>query len=366
MRVKPTYLLFITLILFGCGFTVWKIINRPQPIRSVSVAAIRAQNGIPVSLYEINDSAWEYWLPLYGAVNAPRLSQVSANHQEYLIDIQVEVGDTVKQGQVLALLDNKTSLEKVEAARARNRELEARHNRLESLQRAGGSSAQELETAFTLLRDSQANLKQLTTDLSRMKILSPISGIIIKRDAETGQLSSPSKPLFEVADMSHIEITLDVAPNVSSLIKPGMPAKVKTEEGWANASVRRINPVANSATGLYNCVLTVNDPAMYSFKLGSMVESLVLIEKETSALSVPYETIREVSGRPVVYVASGDAAIERPIKRGRITDMKVRILDGLSAGEKLVQKGVDRAYDGAKIWIQNQDAVSADIADRNK
>jgi RND family efflux transporter MFP subunit len=278
----------------------------------------------------------------------------------------VEVGDTVKQGQTLALLDNKTSLEKVEAARAKNRELEARYNRLDSLKKAGGSSAQELETAFTLLRDSQANLKQLTTELSRMKILSPISGIIIKRDAEIGQLNNPSRPLFEVADMSHIEITLDVAPNVSSLIKPGMQAKVKTDEGWANATVRRINPVADSATGLYNCVLTVDDPALFSFKLGSTAESLVLIENETSAISVPYEMVREVNGRTVVYVASDDVAVERQVERGRTANMRASILSGLSAGEKLVQKGVDRAYDSAKLWVQIQDSVSEDIANGNK
>ena len=359
LKIKPTYLLFFALIIFGCGFTAWKILNRPEPIRSVSVAAIRARNGIPVTLHEIDTAPWEYWLPLYGTVNAPRLSQVSASQQEYLTDISAEVGDTVKQGQVLALLDNKTSLERVEAAKTRNQELEARHSRLESLQRAGGTSAQELETAFTLLRDSQANLQQLTTDLSRMRVLAPISGVVIRRDAETGQLTNPSRPLFEVADMSHVEITLDVAPRVSSLIRPGMSAKVKTDNGWADASVRRINPVANAATGLYNCILIVNDPAKYSFKLGSMVESLILIENETDAIYVPYEVIREVSGRTVVYVASDDIAVERQIRRGRITDMKVRILDGLSAGEKLVQRGVDRAYNGARIWVQQP----ADISD---
>ena len=359
MNIKPTSLFFILLVIIGCGFTAWKIVNRPEPIRSVSVAAIRAQNGIPVTLHEIKASAWEYWLPLYGTATAPRLSQISANQQEYLIDIQVEVGDAVKQGQVLATLDNKTSLEKVEAARARNKELEARYNRLESLKKAGGSSAQESETAFTLLKDSQANLRLLTTELSRLKILSPISGVIVKRDAETGQLNTPSKPLFEVADMSHIEVTLDVAPNVSSLIKPGMRAKVKTDESWADATVRRINPAANSATGLYNCVLTIIDPDLYSFKLGGMVESLILIENETNVISVPYEMIREVSGRTVAYIASGDYAIERPIIRGRITDMRVRILDGLSVGERIIQKGVDRAYDGAKIWAQ-EDVVSTD------
>ena len=360
MKVKPTYLLFISLILFGCGFTAWKILNRPEPIRSVSITEIRRQNGIPVSLHEINPSAWEYWLPLYGTVNAPRLSQISANQQEYLIDIQVEVGDSVKQGQTLALLDNKTSLERVEAARARNRELEARYTRLESLHKAGGSSASESEAAFTLLKDSQANLRLLTTELSRLKVISPIDGVVIKRDAETGQLNNPSRPLFEVADMSHIEVELDVAPNVSSVIKPGMLARVMTDEGWADASVRRINPVANPANGLYNCVIIVNDPTQHSFKLGSTVESHILIENETNVVSVPYEVIREVNARTVVYVASGDIAVERPIKRGRITDLRVRILEGLSAGEKLVHSGVDRAYDGAKIWVP-QDTTSVDI-----
>ena len=166
--------------------------------------------------------------------------------------------------------------------------------------------------------------------------------------------------------MSLIEVTLDVAPNVSSLIKPGMTAKVQTEEGWANASVKRINPVADSATGLYNCILTVDDPTLYSFKLGSIVESLVLIEKETNVISVPYEIIREVNERSVVYVTSGDTVIERPIKRGRITGMRVRILGGLSAGEKLVEKGVDRAYDGAKIWVQTRNELSMDISAGNK
>jgi len=361
LKIKPTYVLIIALILFGCGYTAWNIVNRPAPIRSVSVAAIRAQNGIPVTLHEIAASDWDYWLPLYGTATAPRLSQISANQQEYLIDIQAEVGDTVKQGQVLALLDNKTSLEKVEAARARNKELEARYNRLESLKKAGGSSAQESETAFTLLKDSQANLRLLTTELSRLKVLSPISGIVVKRDAETGQLNTPSKPLFEVADMSHIEVTLDVAPNISSLIKPGMQAKVKVDESWADASVRRINPVANSATGLYSCVLTVIDPESYLFKLGGMVESVVLIESEPTAISIPYEMVREINGIPVVYVASGDVAVERQVKRGRITDMKVRILDGLSVGERIIEKGVDRAYDGAKIWAQGN-TTSTDIA----
>lgn len=355
MKIKFSYIVFFLLFLGGCGYTAWKIIYKPQPTRSVSIAAIRAEKGIPVTVRKVEPSSWEYWSPLYGTVQAPRLSQVSAVQQEYIIDVKAEVGDIVKEGQVLAALDDKNQLEKVAAARVRNQELEARYNRLTSVRQAGGTSSQETETAFTLFRDSQANLQSLTSDLSRMKIVSPISGVVVKRDAEVGQLSSPSKPLFEIADMSVIEVTLDVAPNVSSLIKAGFPAQVLTDFGWVPAVVRRINPLASASTGLYNCVLSVENPRPEMFKLGSTVECKVLIESESSVFALPYEIVREVSGKSVVYVVSGDVSHERQVVRGRVTDQKVRILNGISHGEELVEKGVDRVYEGAKVWIQREE-----------
>lgn len=352
LRIKFSYILFFLALAGGIGYAGWKIAYRPKPVRSVSIAAIRAENGIPITIYEAKRGNWEYWLPLYGTVRAPRLSQVSAARQDYLTDVRFDVGDVVKEGDLLAALDTKNLLEREAAARVRNKELEARYNRLTSVRQAGGSSSQETDTAFTQLRDSQATLKELTNEIGRSKITSPLAGVVVKRDAETGQLSSPSKPLFEIADMSLIEITLDVAPNVSTIIRSGLPAEVNSDKGWIAAVVRRINPLADQATGLYNCVLTVKNPEQGAFKLGSTVECRVLIEKEDAAIALPYEIVRESAGNSVVFVVSGDIVFERKVVRGRVTNQEVRILSGVSDSEMLVKKGVDRVYDGAKVWVQ--------------
>lgn len=360
MKIKFTYLVFIALIIGGCGYTAWKIVNRPPSPKSVSVVAIRAQNGIPVTLLEIKPSKWMFWLPLYGTVKTPRLSQVSAAQQEYVIDIRVEVGDRITKGQVLALLDNKTSLEKVEAARAKNAELESKYNRLVTLRNAGGTSNQDVEAAYTNYRDAQANLRSLSTELARLKVIAPINGVLVRRDAEVGQLASPSSPLFEIADTNQIEVTLDVAPSASSVVKPGMSAEVKHNGGWLPAVVRRINPLADESTGLYNCVIKVDVPDDVSLLIGSTVECRILTENLSDAISLPYEMVRDIDGQSVVFVASGDIAVKTPVERGRVFDQRWRILSGVKSGDMLVRKGVDRMYDGAKIWVQQPLTVSGD------
>jgi RND family efflux transporter MFP subunit len=365
----------LVLILGGLGYMGWKIYDRPAMPQTVSVMAIRAENGTPVTLYTVRPTLWQYRLPLYGVVRTPRMAEVSASQQEYIIDIAAEVGDAVVKGQTLALLDNKTTMEKVSAARARERELAARHQRLRTLQQAGGTSNQDVETAFTQYRDAQATLQGLATELSRKKVVAPIDGVVIKRDAEDGQLANPSRPLFAIADTTQIEVALDIAPRYSLQIKPEMRASVLANETWTPAVVKRIDPLANEVTGLYHSVLTVISPEPNMFRLGGTVECQILLEETESAFVVPYELIREVDGAPVVYVVKDGIAYERPIERGRAMNALVRVTGGIESGEQLVYNGVDRMFDRTKVWVQNteitpertaslidEDTVSMDFA----
>jgi RND family efflux transporter MFP subunit len=285
------------------------------------------------------------------------MAEVSASQQEYIIDISAEVGDAVVKGQTLALLDNKTTMEKVSAARAREQELAAKHQRLKVLQQAGGTSNQDVEGAFTQYRDAQATLQGLATELSRKKVVAPISGVITKRDAEDGQLANPSRPLFVIADTSQIEVTLDIAPRYSLQIKPGMQASVLANGTWAPAVVKRIDPLADEVTGLYHSVLTVLPHEPNTFHLGGTVECQILLEDMENALVVPYELIREVNGVSVVYVVRDGVAYERPIERGRTMNALARVLDGIEPGEQLVYNGVDRMFDRTKVWVQNSEVT---------
>ena len=342
----------ILLLLVGTGATMgWRIFNRPKPSEAVSISAIREQNGIPVTAWNVKSGAWEYWLPLYGTVRTSGLSEVFASEPEYVTSILAEVGDTVKKGQVLATLDSKKAVERVQAAEARYNELSLRHERTKEMQKAGGSSKQEVEAVYSQFKEAGASLQQLQTELTRHKVVSPIDGVVMQRNAEIGLLAGANKSLFVVGDPKQFEIEIDLSPRYIQMVKSGEKAKFLNLNGqWEDAVVKRVDPMANSITGLYSVVLAVNSTRL---NLGASLEAAIRLEHEASVVTVPYESVREIAGQTRVYVQSGDIAVERLVDRGRTNDSGLtHIKSGLEPGETIVLKGADRMYNGARVWVQ--------------
>ncbi|MDR2181016.1 MAG: efflux RND transporter periplasmic adaptor subunit [Synergistaceae bacterium] len=361
-RSNAAKIVIVILLTGAFGLMGWRMVNRPTPSEAVSISTIRERNGMPVTSWSVARSPWEYWLPLYGTVRTSGLSEVYASQAEYVTSLSAEVGDTVTKGQVLATLDSRRAAEKVQAAQARYKELSLRYSRTQELQKAGGSSKQEVESVFSQYKEAAASLQQLQTELTRHKVVSPIDGVVMQRDAEIGLLANAGKPLFVIGDPKRFEIAIDLSPRYIFMVKNGEKARYLTPSGeWKTAAVKRVDPMANAITGLYNVVLdvenqSVNDPRGESTQLhvGASVETQIRIEHSDSVVVVPYESVREVGGVTKVYVCSGDVALERVVQKGRTNDQgQTRIMTGLAQGENIVFKGADRMYDGARIWIQD-------------
>jgi multidrug efflux pump subunit AcrA (membrane-fusion protein) len=139
------------------------------------------------------------------------------------------------------------------------------------------------------------------------------------------------------------------------MVKNGEEARYLTPAGtWETAAVKRVDPMANAVTGLYTVVLDVKQKKdVPQLHVGASVEAEIRIENDDSVVVVPYESVRETEGVAKVYVCSGDVAVERIVRKGRTNEQgQTHILGGLETGERIVLKGADRMYDGAKIWVQ--------------
>ncbi|MDR1977188.1 MAG: efflux RND transporter periplasmic adaptor subunit [Synergistaceae bacterium] len=356
-RSNAAKIVIVMLLTGTFGLMGWRMFNRPTPSEAVSISTIRERNGMPVTSWSVAQSPWEYWLPLYGTVRTSGLSEVYASQAEYVTSLSAEVGDTVVHGQVLATLDSRKAVEKVQAAQARYNELSLRYARTQELQKAGGSSKQEVESVFSQYKEAGASLQQLQTELTRHKVVSPIDGVVMQREAEIGLLASAGKPLFVIGDPKRFEVAIDLSPRYISMVKNGEKARYLTPSGeWKAATVKRVDPMANAVTGLYNVVLDVEsqDGENPQLHVGASVETQIRIEHDDSVVVVPYESVREMEGVAKVYVCSGDIAVERVVQKGRTNDQgQTHIVTGLAKGESVVLKGADRMYDGARIWIQD-------------
>ncbi|MDO9508558.1 MAG: efflux RND transporter periplasmic adaptor subunit [Thermovirgaceae bacterium] len=335
------------------AFAGWRIFFKPAPQPPVSVAEIRSREGTPVTSFRVELSPWEHWLTLFGKTVAAAEVKVAAERQEYVASVSVEVGDTVTKGQVLATLDRQTAGERLSAQEAITLEMESKYNRLKILHAAGGASTQEVESALSAAKSASAGLKDLQTSFSRLSITAPVAGVVTGRFAEKGNLVSPGQVLFTVADLGLLDVTLDVAPNQTGKIIKGMPSRVRTPNGWVDSKIKRIDPVADPATGLFSVVLSI--PPRSGLSPGQTVEAQIQDEKIADALVVPYEAIKQIGGeRTVVYILSDGIASERGVITGESFNGNVRILSGVDPGNSVIVKGSDRMFPNAKVWVQEE------------
>src|SRR5690606_9252645 len=84
---------------------------------------------------------------------------------------------------------------------------------------------------------------------------------------------------------------------------------------------------------------------------GMFVETSIVVERRTGATLAPREAIAQRAGRTVVFVLDGQRAVQRPIVLGLGNDTHVEVRDGLSAGERLVVRGLETLTDGTRVRV---------------
>lgn len=352
-RRKKAVFIWALVIVLVIGYGTWKVATKPKQAPPTSVAAIHAQKGIPVTAEKVRKGPWEHWISLYGTVQSSKVVQISTDRQEYVVAILCDVGDLLAPGDAMAILDTKEISEKYEAQRAKVKELLDNYRRLQSLKKAGGASAQEVESALSSYLDAKAKLKELEIDLGRSKVRSPIEGIVMEKFVEPGDLASPGKVLFKVADLKSLEVHLVASPKDALKLASAHAARVNTPRGWVDAAVKRVDPIADTQTGLLKVILEV--PSESGLRPGETVEGQLKDEAFTEAIYVPYEAIqRPDEGKAAVFVVSGDVAAQKEVVLGQSFNGYVRIVSGLDGDEEIVVKGSDKLYPNAKIWLQGE------------
>jgi len=347
-----------------------------------------------------------------GYVTARRRATVSSKVTGKVIAIYVEEGQNVREGQVLARLDDsqmRASLAYAEAQlsasrksfaedQARLREAELNLGRRQRLLKERVVASAEVDTvqaevdslkariAYTqeqvLVAEAQVNLRK--TDLNDMVVRAPFSGVAISKDAQPGEMISPVSAgggftrtgIGTIVDMSSLEIEVDVNESFINRVRPGqkvvavldaypewqIPAHVITTVPSADrqkATVRvRIGFDSLAAPGAKpgSTKATAADPRILP-DMGVKVSFLKEEQAtETAApvarVTVPKAAVRTVDGRTIVFVVKDDRVERRAIRAGNENGGKVEVLSGLSAEERVVIEGPDTLADGQRIKIQ--------------
>lgn len=164
--------------------------------------------------------------------------------------IQVEVGDRVKAGQLLATLDNSDARLYVEAAEPEADVAASNLRRVEQLRKSGAVSESEYDEAVYESRTADAALKQAQLTLSRTQIRAPFGGVVSQRYVRVGDIVDDEAPLFRVTALVPLRARLLVPESEVAAFGVGAPVTISAADGgMATARVIIVGPTIDPGSG---------------------------------------------------------------------------------------------------------------------
>lgn len=278
--------------------------------------------------------------------------------------LSANVGDTVHRNQVLIVLSSREVTAAVAEYVASRKDLdlaEKTHAMTKDLfehqaasRLALQQSENELGKANARVLQTQDILRVLGVDddrpgdamqvQPRIAIRAPLDGTVIERSVTNGQYVGPdTAPLFTIADLSHVWVQADVFERDLGAITIGQNADLVAAAYPADrfgARVSRIAPTVDAQTRTAKVRFLVANPTL-RLKPGMFASISLFLSESTPSLTVPAKAIFVENGRTYAYVqTAAQEFARREVHTAKNGSERVRVLGGLSAGERFVSDGV--------------------------
>lgn len=291
-----------------------------------------------------------------------------------IVGVYAQVGDHVRRGQLLAQLDDSVLAPQVAQltaslaqARAQAALSAAEYRRGVAVGPAGGLSAQDIEKLQAASIMDAANIKVVAAQLAVMRaklaltrIVAPVDGIVITRNAEVGQIApSGGQPLFDIEDAGRVEMIGQVAEQDLADLKVGQEADIHligyphpfTGHIWLLGAV--INP--QSRLGEVRIALTP-DAAL---RPGAFAHGSVVVAHARRPVLPQTAVMSDGSGSYVYVVGRGDEIQRRDVRVGSVIPSGVVIADGLTGKERVVSIDGGFLHSGEKVSIAPEQASNS-------
>lgn len=286
--------------------------------------------------------------------------------------VPVREGDRVERGQVLARLESRdleAARQQAEAAlamafaqlanaRVHHERMEDLHGRGSVTDKAREDAATGFEVAQAAVTQAEANLAAARVNLGYATVASPISGWVVAKRVEAGDMTAPGAPLFTIEDLSRVKIEVDVPEAEVTGLAEGGHATVEILGRRAAATIDRIVPAGDPASRTFAVQILLDNPDG-ALKSG-MFARVSFEHGERRALLVPASAVVRRGQLEGLFVVADDGRARlRWVKTGRMEGTgegeaegdTLEILSGLEDGERYVVAPPAGLVDGAAVEV---------------
>jgi cobalt-zinc-cadmium efflux system membrane fusion protein len=300
--------------------------------------------------------------------NAYRSTPVVSLVGGRVTSVAAEAGQSVKKGQTIAVVlsdELATAQTKYLSAQAELEEHHKHHHRTAELVEIGAASREEFEQSASMLKKAEAELAARRQSLlllglspqrveslhtpsqisSEVALVAPISGTVVSRAVNPGEVVEANRELLRVADLSDVWVVAQVFERDLARVRVGSGATV-TSDAYPGRLFRGrvafVDPQLDTSTRTAQVRVEIANPSQ-ALKLGMFVSVGfgALGAAEATAPTVPASAVQNISGRTFVFLATNDAStyVMRPVRLGTESAGRFPILEGLAVGDRVVTEG---------------------------
>jgi membrane fusion protein (multidrug efflux system) len=333
---------------------------------------------VPVELARVDERPLAAYYRASSVLEADRHVELVAKVSGRVQRILVEEGDWVREGQVLAELENDRERVQLRQAELKVEEEQRELTRREALLEKHLVTEEQFEATRGShdLATTDRDLAKIALDETLIK--APFDGQVTARKIVPGQHVNAFEPLVTLVDFEPLRVRIHLPESIARRVSAGDRVLVSPEsaDDPIPAIVERVAPVVDPATSTVRLTLLVQG-ARGKALVGGFVKVRVTTDSKTEALSIPKLALVEEGGLRSVFVAEGDSARKVEIRTGLSDEDAIEVLEGVRRGDYVVTMGQGGLRSGSKLEVLNAELVgwtpppqdstkAAEIADGKK
>jgi RND family efflux transporter MFP subunit len=325
----------LVVLLAGVGLATAGVMAQ-APAGKTPVAAAAVPSGLETEVAQPREVDLSY--AAEAVVEAVRQATVAAQVQGRVVEVRVDAGAQVTQGQPLMRIDAREAGENAAAAQAQLVQAKAQYERTRNLVAQKFMSQAALDQAEAAYKAAQATAGASGATLSHANVTAPISGIVSERHTELGEMATPGKPLITVFDPKGMRVIASVPQFKLAEIRKAGKARVEFPESgqWVDATRVEILPSADPRSHTIAARLYL--PENLAGVIPGMAARAHFVAGLGTKLTVPPGAVLrrgEVTG--VYVVDDKNAPRLRQVRLGEaVAGGRLEVLSGIKPGDKVV------------------------------
>ncbi|WP_339524360.1 efflux RND transporter periplasmic adaptor subunit [Pseudomonas sp. EL_65y_Pfl2_R96] len=310
-----------------------------------------------IQLAEARSQSISLGLPFPGEVrfDEDRTAHVVPRVPGVVESVSVNLGQTVKKGQLLAVIaSQQVSDQRSEQAAALRRLALARttYEREKQLWQDKISAEQDflqarqaLEEAEIALNNARQKISVLSGSMvasggNRYELRAPFDGVVVEKHLTPGEVVDEATSAFTLSDLSRVWVTFGVSPKDLTKVQVGKPVTVSAPELNAEVAgtVAYVGSLLGEQTRTATVRVTLENP-QGSWRPGLFVTALVATDSRQAKVAVPEAAIQTVEDKPTVFVRTDDGFKAQAVELGSRAAGQVEVTQGLEPGAQVAASG---------------------------